>query len=85
MATGTVTFRPRVDFEADFALIEEFCRTHDLTFNAIINSYLPAISYALQNKIFVDEKTKEMYVLSDFGHIPILKGKENQTRTEFLL
>lgn len=77
---GTITFRARRDLDPDFNMIMEWCREHGVTFNALINSYLGAISYALQNKVFVDPKSKEMYVLSDFGHIPILEGKQPPTQ-----
>lgn len=84
MAQPTITFRPRREVEMDMAIVVEFCNTHNITFNALINSYLPAIAYALVNKVFIDEQTGGIHVLSDFGHVEITKGKEQQIRTEYL-
>lgn len=81
---STITFRPRRETEMDVALMVEWCNEHGLTFSAVINSFLPAISYALKNKVFIDEKTKEIYVRSDFGDVKIEKSKSYHRRTEYL-
>lgn len=81
MANGTFTFRPRSDFEGDFHAIEAWCDKHNVPVNALINSYLPAISYALFNKVFIEDG--KIIVHSDFGPVPILRGKENQTAHDF--
>lgn len=81
MANGTFTFRPRSDYEGDFQFIEEWCAAYGVPINAVINSYLPAISYALANKVFIENG--KIIVQSDFGPVQIIKGKENQTAHEF--
>ena len=81
--SGTLTFRPRREMEGDYGIIEEWCQTNKIPIGAVFNSYLPAIAYALTHWSHVDEDGK-IWVLSDFAHVPILPGKENQTNTEYL-
>lgn len=74
----TTTFRPRVDYQYDWDLINEWCQENDSTPNSIINSFLPAIAYALQNSVSISKGDR--YILADFGHIRLLEPKQHHRR-----
>lgn len=68
----TISFRPRQEFGTDIEAIYEWARDNGSSFGTIVNSYLPAIAYALQAQTFEDEEGNR-YIRSDFGDIKLLK------------
>lgn len=65
----TVTFRPRADFKQDFDMLIDWCTDNDSSFNSVINSFLPAIAYAVQNSVFQERGTCRRFVRADFGDV----------------
>jgi len=66
-----ISFRPRNDCMGDFMMIQDWCKEHNRPFSTVINSLLPAIAYALENKTI---KTDDgLFVECDFGAVKILR------------
>lgn len=67
----TVTFRPHLDVRPDFNMLIDWCQLTDSnsSFNSVVNSFLPAIAYAVQNCILTDPETGQRYIRADFGDI----------------
>ena len=63
-----IPFRPNLDLEGDVEMIKEWARKNGSSFNSIINSFLPAIAYAIQNQVFEGDEDKR-YIRADFGDI----------------
>ena len=68
----TTSFRPRKELADDFDEILLWCKDHNSSFTSVINSFLPAINYALHNHIFRDDKRKR-YIRADFGDVALLE------------
>lgn len=64
-----VCLRPHIDLEADYWMIRDWCKENRSSFCSVINSFLPAIAYAVQNCVHEDEKTGERFIRADFGDV----------------
>lgn len=83
---GTVSFRPHDDLVGDIDSLKEWCHKHGQSFGTVFNSFLPAISYAVQNQVFRDESNGRYYIRADFGDIllrPPYYCKRNSVGTVF--
>lgn len=67
--TVLISVRPHLDVLADFNMIRDWAKNHDLTFNAIICSLLPAISYGLKHDTF--RSKGKLYLRCQFGDVHI--------------
>lgn len=67
----TISFRPQKDLRGDFVELLEWCEKNDCTMSQILNSFLPAISYAVQNCLYVDDTNGWRYVRADFSDVLI--------------
>lgn len=67
--TVQTTFRPQDDLMEDYVGLKQWCEENDSGFSAIINSFLPAIRYALLNMVFVDTESGRRYIRCDFGDV----------------
>lgn len=65
---STVTFRPQSDLIDDFDALLEWCKKNKSSFNSVINSFLPAITYAVQNSVFKDE-AGQRFIRADFADV----------------
>lgn len=63
----TIGFRPNIDKREDFEIILAWCKKNQSSFNSIINSFLPAIAYILQNQ--VSQRGDHRYLTADLGEI----------------
>ncbi len=68
------TFRPHNDLVGDYSLIRDWCKDHNSSFSSIINSFLPAIAYALQNHVSMDANG-ERFIRADFGDVKLREVK----------
>lgn len=71
-----ITFRPRKDQEASYAIICDWCSENNHPISSIINSFIDAIAYSLIHSTFFDEETQRFYIRSDFGDVPIFNIKK---------
>lgn len=78
----TLTFRPRNETEGDYRIIDEWCRENGISFSAVLNAYIPAISYALTHQCFKDEGDGKMYIRSDFGDVPLIVIRQGRKREQ---
>lgn len=78
MASGpqTLPLRPHHDLEGDIHMIQEWARKNGSTMNSILNSFIPAIAYVIQNQVFESDGLR--YIRADFGDI--LLREPNSTR-----
>lgn len=67
--THTTTFRPQDDLMEDYCTIRQWCQDNASSFSSIINSFLPAIAYTLNNAVFEDRDTSRRYMRCDFGDV----------------
>lgn len=69
MATSKViTFRPQIDILEDYEALEEWCTKNKTTINSILNSFLPAIAFAVMRRQFKDDIGRR-FARCDFGDI----------------
>lgn len=71
-------FRPHEDLEADYWILRDWCKDNRSSFSSVINSFLPAIAYAVQNCVHFDVKKGERFIRADFGDI-VLREIKNTT------
>lgn len=69
------TFRPRKEIEGDWLFIIDWCKEHGISYGAVLNSFIPAIAYALNNSTQYHDD--ELYVNADFGDIKICKNPQD--------
>lgn len=76
-----ITFRPRNDQRASFALIDDWCIENEHSVSCIFNAFVDAIAYALVHSTFWDDETQRYYIRADFGDVPITNNKGGSRRT----
>lgn len=64
-----ICFRPHEDLKAEFEELLHWCESNETTFSSIINSYLPAICYAIRSQMIIDTDTGNRYIRSDFADV----------------
>lgn len=61
----TLKIRIHKDFEGDVDSIKEWCEANRSTINSVLNSFLPAIAYAVNNQVLLVNGKR--YIRADFG------------------
>ena len=65
----THTYSPDQETEADWLEFKDYCIENNISVNSVISSFIPAINYAINNKVI--EQDGEFFVHADFGHIKL--------------
>jgi hypothetical protein len=71
-ASKSLTYRPHKDLENDYDRLQEWCAEHGISMSSVLNSFVPAIVYAVTSNAFRNPMDKRsLYVHADFGDIKI--------------
>lgn len=65
------TFRVHEDNHWDYEELRAWCRINRVSFNALLNSFIPALNYAVKNCIVTDEETGQKFIRADFGDVKL--------------
>lgn len=83
MAKQEVTsFRPRIAVIDDYMDLLAWCKREGISFSAIVNAYIPAISYAARHQLVRSDDGK-WYIESDFGHVEVIGFGKYHTNTNW--
>lgn len=77
-----VTFRAHQDLKGDLAELIKWCKENNSCLQAVLNSFLPAISVAVTHFTFRDPETGKLYIRADFGDIFLRPNHYTQRNDE---